>query len=55
MKWPMDYPMVTYMIDDFTLPRKVKLVTTPNPNTLRAQYLDNSWRCNLVTGLIANL
>jgi len=25
---------------------------TRGPNTLRAQYLDNSWRCNLAT--IAN-
>jgi len=34
---------------DVTWPRKVKLVT---PNTLRAQYLENSWRCYLAT--IAN-
>jgi len=35
-----------HMIDDVTSPWKVKLVT---PNTARAQYLENVWRCNLAT------
>jgi len=38
-----------HVTSDVTWPRNVKLVT---PNTLRVQYLENSWRCYLPT--IAN-
>jgi len=34
-----------HVTDDVTWPRKVKL----DPNTLRAQYLENSWSCYLAT------
>jgi len=35
-----------HVTDDVTWPRQVKL-ETGDPNTLRAQYLENSWRCYL--------
>ena len=40
-----------HVTDDVTRPWKIKLVSH-DPNTLRAQYLENSWRCYLAT--IAN-
>jgi len=37
-----------HVINDVTWPRKVKPMSR-DPSTLRAQYLENSWRCYLAT------
>ena len=37
-----------HLTDGVTWPWKVRLVSR-DPNTLRAQYLENSWRCYLAT------
>jgi len=48
-KWHMGYQMVTSPM----MSRHVTLKgQTRDPNTLRAQYVENSWRCYLAT--IAN-
>ena len=43
-KWPMGYQLVTW-----SMPSRDPKCQTRDPNTLRAQYLENSWRGYLAT------
>jgi len=44
-KWPIGYQMVTWLMMSYVILKG----QTSDPNTLRVQYLENSWKCYLAT------